>query len=79
MVFSINAVESGPNNFNAFRQLAMRPTNTSSSTNGGGSNNGGSSGNNNSGNNSAAVAVSSRSAIALTALVGAFSLVAAFL
>jgi plastocyanin len=35
MVFSINAVESGPNNFAAFQQLARRPTNSSSSTDGG--------------------------------------------
>ncbi|RXW20279.1 hypothetical protein EST38_g5580 [Candolleomyces aberdarensis] len=79
MVFAINAVESGPNNFNAFRQLAMRPQNTSSQTNGG-SNNGGSNGNNNSGNgnnNSAAVAVGP--AAALTVLAGAFTLFAAFL
>lgn len=52
MVFSINAVESGPNNFAAFRQLAQRPTNASSSTgnsddNGNGGNNGGNGGNGN--------------------------------
>jgi hypothetical protein len=76
MVFSINAVESGPNNFNAFRQLAMRPQNTSSQT--GGSNTGGSNSGNNSGNNdSAAVAVGP--AAALTVLAGAFTLFAAFL
>ncbi|KAJ2919925.1 hypothetical protein MD484_g453, partial [Candolleomyces efflorescens] len=73
MVFSINAVESGPNNFNAFRQLAMRPQNTSSQTGGSNNTNGG----NNSGNDSAAVAVSP--AAALTVLAGAFTLFAAFL
>ncbi|KAJ3533241.1 hypothetical protein NMY22_g7420 [Coprinellus aureogranulatus] len=46
MVFSINAVESGPNNFAAFRQLAQRPTNASSQT-GGNTGNGGQSGDNN--------------------------------
>lgn len=40
MVFSINAVESGPNNFAAFQQLARRPTNSSSSTDGGDANTG---------------------------------------
>ena len=35
MVFSINAVESGPNNFAAFQQLATRPSGSSSSTEGG--------------------------------------------
>ncbi|KAJ2924169.1 hypothetical protein H1R20_g12924, partial [Candolleomyces eurysporus] len=32
MVFSINAVESGPNNFAAFQQLAMRPSTSSRQT-----------------------------------------------
>lgn len=41
MVFSINAVESGPNNFAAFQQLATRSANASSSTNGGSSGNAG--------------------------------------
>ncbi|KAF6759199.1 hypothetical protein DFP72DRAFT_1031967 [Ephemerocybe angulata] len=36
MVFAINAVESGLNNFAAFQQLAQRPTNSSSQTGGGG-------------------------------------------
>ncbi|TEB10258.1 hypothetical protein FA13DRAFT_1749018 [Coprinellus micaceus] len=35
MVFSINAVESGPNNFAAFQQLASRPSGSSSSTDSG--------------------------------------------
>ncbi|KAJ7671890.1 hypothetical protein B0H17DRAFT_1183561 [Mycena rosella] len=38
MVFSINAVESGPNNFNAFQQLAMRTNSSGTSSNGTSSN-----------------------------------------
>ncbi|KAF9003040.1 Cupredoxin [Cyathus striatus] len=51
MVFSINAVETGPNNFTAFQQLANRTgTNgTSASTSGSGSSPSSTSGNNNSG------------------------------
>lgn len=41
MVFSINAVESGPNNFAAFKQLAQRPITSAGSTGGTSGDNGG--------------------------------------
>ncbi|KAF9265697.1 hypothetical protein L218DRAFT_957323 [Marasmius fiardii PR-910] len=75
MVFSINAVESGPNNFANFQALAKRTATTTGSSQGGGdsSNNGSSQGGN--GNNAAVsgvrVAGSSMTLIALA--FGAFA------
>lgn len=41
MVFSANAIESGPNNFEAFRQKAIGQNGTNNGTNGGGNGSGG--------------------------------------
>ncbi|KAJ8521926.1 hypothetical protein ONZ45_g1428 [Pleurotus djamor] len=55
MVFSINAVESGPNNFAAFQQLARRINGTSSDSSSSAGNGSGGSGNGNSNNNNGAL------------------------
>jgi plastocyanin len=68
MVFAINSVEDGPNNFTAFQQIAVR-TNSSSATVGGGSNStNGTSGTGNGGSQGGAVHVSA-SASGVLALV----------